>query len=404
MRDKRDICLGVFFEGFHMNLLDLINGYTTLRKVAATHGGEYAGPCPFCGGRDRFRVWPTSERPGWWCRQCDRKGDALQFLRDREDLTFREACERLGHPLPNMPRRRPVVTPPSLAQPPGEPWRARAQAFVEACERALWSPAGAEVRAYLRGRGLQDDTLQAAHIGYHAEGRHEPWELWGVTPEPPRKGIWLPRGVVFPWWSGGMLWRVTFRRLASLGTAIHELGKVDGHSHFMVKGSANLLYNIDLVRPNAPAMLVEAPLDALSIIQEAGDLVAAVAASTSWGRLERWIGRLALASVVLLSFDADNAGESAAAWWWKALGKRAKRWQPYWDDPNGMLKDGANIRTWVREGLDLQPQWWRDVARWPAGRQELWMERASIMAVEGGLSRDEAEQQAFALLTMEESK
>ena len=26
------------------------------RYRAATHGGEYAGPCPLCGGRDRFLV------------------------------------------------------------------------------------------------------------------------------------------------------------------------------------------------------------------------------------------------------------------------------------------------------------------------------------------------------------
>jgi DNA primase len=384
-----------------MTLLELINGYTTLRKVAATHGGEYAGPCPFCGGRDRFRVWPASEKPGWWCRQCDRKGDALQFLRDREGLTFREASERLGHPLRDAPHRGQTPKPPPLATPPSETWRARAQTFVEACERALWSPAGAEVRAYLRGRALQGDTLQAAHVGYHTAGRHEPWELWGVAPESQRKGVWLPRGIVFPWRSGGALWRVTFRRLATMGTAIHELGEAEGDSHFMVKGSTNLLYNIDRVRPNAPAMLVEAPLDALSMIQEAGDLVAVVAASTGWGRVEPWISRLAQASMVLLSFDADDAGESAAAWWRRAVGARAKRGRPYWDDPNAMLKEGVNIRTWVREGIDCQPQWWRDVATWPAERQELWRERASIMVVDGGLSRDEAEQQAFALLTTE---
>jgi DNA primase len=308
-----------------MTLLDLLNGYTTLRKVAATHGGEYAGACPFCGGRDRFRAWPASDKPRWWCRQCGRKGDAIQFLRDREGLTFREACERLGHPLPEVPRRRRAPKPSPLARPPRETWQARARAFVDACERALWLPVGAEVRAYVRGRVLRDDTLQAAHIGYHAEARHEPWELWGLTPEPQRKGIWLPRGLVFPWWSSGTLWRVTFRRLAPPGTAVQELGQVDGNSHFTVQGSANLLYNIDGVWPNVPAVLVEAPLDALSIIQEAGDLVAVVAASTGWGRLERWIGRLALASVVLLSFDADDAGKSAAAWWQKALGSRAKR-------------------------------------------------------------------------------
>ena len=39
-----------------VDLLSVIGSATTLKKVAATDGGEYAGPCPFCGGDDRFRV------------------------------------------------------------------------------------------------------------------------------------------------------------------------------------------------------------------------------------------------------------------------------------------------------------------------------------------------------------
>ncbi len=41
---------------------------TQLRKVAATNGGEFAGPCPFCGGKDRFHVQPNKNR--WLCRGC----------------------------------------------------------------------------------------------------------------------------------------------------------------------------------------------------------------------------------------------------------------------------------------------------------------------------------------------
>src|SRR5207245_596775 len=36
------------------DLLGLIGADTRLKKVAMTGGGEYAGACPFCGGRDRF--------------------------------------------------------------------------------------------------------------------------------------------------------------------------------------------------------------------------------------------------------------------------------------------------------------------------------------------------------------
>ena len=51
-----------------LDLLELIGRDARLRKVASTRGGEYAGPCPFCGGRDRFRVQPRRGR--WWCRGC----------------------------------------------------------------------------------------------------------------------------------------------------------------------------------------------------------------------------------------------------------------------------------------------------------------------------------------------
>ena len=42
-------------------------------------------PCPECGGKDRFRVWPGKGEGGeWWCRGCNLGGDVLQFLRKIE--------------------------------------------------------------------------------------------------------------------------------------------------------------------------------------------------------------------------------------------------------------------------------------------------------------------------------
>jgi len=40
-----------------MTFLALLNADNfSLSKVASTHGGEYAGACPWCGGNDRFRL------------------------------------------------------------------------------------------------------------------------------------------------------------------------------------------------------------------------------------------------------------------------------------------------------------------------------------------------------------
>jgi hypothetical protein len=82
-----------------MTLLELMSRHTAVRKVASTDAGEHHGPSPFCGGRDRFVLWPHRDRPRFWWRQCGRRGDAIQSLRDREGLSYREACQRLNLPL-----------------------------------------------------------------------------------------------------------------------------------------------------------------------------------------------------------------------------------------------------------------------------------------------------------------
>lgn len=370
-----------------MTLLDLVSRDTMLRKVASTRGGEYAGPCPWCGGRDRFRVWPNAERPGYWCRRCGKKGDAIQYLRDHDGLRFQEACERLQIPQAERSRIKRLPQPPRLASAPSHAWQAKARQFTEACEAALWMSVGAKALGYLHSRSLHDETLQVARVGYHTTERWDKREAWGLEPDDKNR-VWLPQGIVFPWWCGGQLWRVVIRTPQS---------KPEQPKYVSVSGSRNTLYRVDTLRPKAPAMIVEGVLDSLAIAQDAGDLIAVVAAgSTTGGRLERWIGRLALASTVLVAVDADEAGEAAVAWWLKALGTRAKRWRPYWDDPSAMLQDGADLRTWVREGLGLQPKWWREVAHWPEDRRELWAERACILEIEGGLPREEAERRAFA--------
>ena len=86
------------------DLRSLVEQEVEVRRVSATNGGEHASPCPWCGGTDRFRLWPEQRR--YWCRQCGRKGDAIQFLRDYHGLSFKEACDAVGRQaLPPSPQR-----------------------------------------------------------------------------------------------------------------------------------------------------------------------------------------------------------------------------------------------------------------------------------------------------------
>jgi phage/plasmid primase-like uncharacterized protein len=179
-----------------MHLIDVTSRDTRLKKVASTHGSEYAGPCPWCGGEDRFRVWPDAEKPGYWCRQCDRKGDAIEYLRDRHDLTFGDACAHLGQPLPNAPYQRSIPKPPPLAEAPGATWQAKAQAFTAGCEQVLWTSGREKTLAYLYGRGMRDETIRAARIGYQAATTREKPDAWGSCPTIRRSGF--PKGSCSP--------------------------------------------------------------------------------------------------------------------------------------------------------------------------------------------------------------
>jgi hypothetical protein len=85
-----------------IDLLALIGSDTRLELVASPEGGEYAGDCPFCGGRDRFRVQPNACPPGWICWQCskvsraaDRWLDVFVYWQKRYNCDFTTAYQWL---------------------------------------------------------------------------------------------------------------------------------------------------------------------------------------------------------------------------------------------------------------------------------------------------------------------
>jgi len=66
------------------------NGHVLTKKTAT----EYATQCPKCGGVDRFCVFTDSNK--YWCRQCNIKGDEIQYYRDFHGMTFKQAAEAAG--------------------------------------------------------------------------------------------------------------------------------------------------------------------------------------------------------------------------------------------------------------------------------------------------------------------
>lgn len=322
-----------------MDLLSIIQQDVKLKRVSAHRGGEYHGPCPFCGGKDRFRV--QTDPPFWACRQCEKSGDAIAYQVETKRISAADAYKlRHGEAVTpgKTPTRTPPATPPDPCDPPSEHWQGRAMQFVTASMSALWSDAGGRALAWLHGRGLTDATLDAAGIGYHTGNpENEPREVWGL--DAAGKPVWTPRGVVIPWTIGGDLWRVNIRRPAGDPKYI---GPAGWH---------NALFNAHALATDKPAILVEGELDALTLAQVCGDLVTPCATGSADGaRRARWIAKLALCPRVLVAFDADGPGDEAREYWLKVL-SNGRYWRPFWGDANQMFQDGADLRGWIEAGL-----------------------------------------------------
>jgi len=65
---------------------------TRKRWTLATAGADRAGPCPVCGGTDRFSIHTGKNL--WNCRVCERSGnDVISLVMWSENLEFVPACE-----------------------------------------------------------------------------------------------------------------------------------------------------------------------------------------------------------------------------------------------------------------------------------------------------------------------
>jgi hypothetical protein len=195
---------------------------------------------------------------------------------------------------------------------------------------------GEKALEYLQRRGFDDDTIRQARLGYFpCEVRDAP-QRWGLLAD--HKPIWLPRGIVIPVRPADQVWMLWIRR------------PVGEPKYLAVAGSKHHDVGTEAVRFGHPAVLVEGIFDRLAVQQEAGDLVTPVAVGTRHGT-PHTVATLALAKPLLLSLDADDAGEATTVWW-RRIFPQAQRWRPTRKDPGEMLEAGEDLRAWVVQGLE----------------------------------------------------
>ncbi|MGE0136876.1 MAG: toprim domain-containing protein [Ilumatobacteraceae bacterium] len=115
-------------------------------------------------GHERWRCWSGDNT---------HRGDAIDLIVATQRATRGEAIDWLANragmipdqPLPPATRKPP---PPGPTRVPLDPAVIR---YAQACERILWAPAGGPVRDWLHGRGFDDGTIRANHLGADP-GRH----------------------------------------------------------------------------------------------------------------------------------------------------------------------------------------------------------------------------------------
>ena len=291
------------------DLAEIARAYTDLRLNSSR---EWHGPCPLCReGHDRFMVL-KKDPTRWYCRRCQKTGDATDLVAQCEGVPLLEAARRiLGRE--QLTTTRPITTP--RATPKAAPeewttteWQTRALELIAAAQLAF---DGSSSEKYLLGRGITRATCDWFGIGH---GKH---------PKTGREGVLIP-----------IMDRVGVPRAI-------KYRHLEGDRFSQVKGSSPGVFGLELLQnaPERPLIVVEGELNAISIWQAAGDIldVVSVGSQSSRASLEliaAWI-KTSPRSKIVLWFDTPDAALAAR----EIIPKGVPRQSPYDKDANDILRD-----------------------------------------------------------------
>lgn len=242
------------------NIKDVVSGLTTLNKLNQ-------GPCPICGGTDRFYVRYENLAicsPG--DGHCGFKGDQIAWYAKYHSISLLEAAEHLaGVSAKEAPKTVRVHAPQKKAPAKivhewqSESWQSDARAIIEAGASRLLLEGYHDKETlkgyhgqYLRHRKVHPKTAQAFRLGYDPE-------LFDPATKSKRPAI------VIPWISsGGIITAIKYRFIDELAA------ENKGRRFFQKKGSESLLFGLNACSKDSEprgVVIVEGEFNAMAIVQ-----------------------------------------------------------------------------------------------------------------------------------------
>ena len=303
---------------------ELVGARTELRRSGPR---RLSGLCPFHEERTpSFGIDPVEKL--YHCFGCGVGGDAFSFVMETEGLDFAGALESLADRY-GVQLEREAEDPAEAAR---RAARDRLLALLERTAayyvRVLWeSPEAADARAYLTGRGLEEEALREYRVGFSpgvydrvvnassaAGYSREELLACGLAQER-RDG----RGLIDRF-RGRIMFPLCDDRGRVLGFGARALRPDDRPKYLNSSDNAvfhknEVLYGLDLARPAAAragrVALVEGYTDAIAL-RQAG--VAEVVGSMGTALTDRQVSALArLAPTALFCQDPDAAGQEAVS-------------------------------------------------------------------------------------------
>lgn len=289
------------------------------RVKLARSGKSWKGCCPFHGEKSpSFYVYDD----GYHCFGCGAHGDAISFVMNTQGSNFPDAVEALAAEAGlEVPKASPAVE-------AAEKLRLDLSGVLDLAakyyQHLLFERAGAEGLAYLRGRGLSDETIRAFDLGWSGDGRGGLIAALGKADVAPDRmgeaGLLQSRddGSVRELFYNRVMFPIRDRRGRMISFGGRGLGDakpkyINGpDSPVFSKGRS--LYALDKAREGArksPVIVVEGYMDVIALHQ--AGFTAAVAplgtALTAHQVEELW----RLSDAPCLCFDGDAAGRRAAS-------------------------------------------------------------------------------------------